>query len=337
MTNTARYHLKNEAHLIIHKGDITQWEGDAIVNAANGRMLGGGGVDGAIHRAAGPGLLQACGRYPDILNERCPTGDARVTLAYELPCRWIIHTVGPIYNSKKSRESHAQLYSAYMSSLAVANGVGATTIAFPAISCGIYGYPLQAACTAALQACFENSGDLKEVHFVLFGSDTYDVWLAAADKHLKPVTVNDGIAQQANTDASASSPTSSDEASPMHGTTSQDASLAIHAAGSPQRSSASKDGSARDVAATDESSKEETSVQTLTGVKEGEASEPAQEALAVPEVLEAAEPATNADLPGHSPEQGCQTKKGKDGHDSAQADADVGMLSASPDTKTVSK
>lgn len=332
MTSTARYHLKNEAQMVIQKGDITQWAGDAVVNAANGRMLGGGGVDGAIHRAAGPGLLQACRRYPDILNERCPTGDARVTLAYELPCRWIIHTVGPVYNSKRSRESEARLFSAYMSSLAVANGVGATNIAFPAISCGIYGYPLQAACTAALQACYENCGDLKEVHFVLFGSDTYDVWLAAADKHFKPVVADDN-AQQANADASASSP-ASDEASPMQGTTSQDASPAT---GSPQHSSASKDGSAREVAATDELSKEETSVQTLTGVKEGKASEPAQEALDVPEVLEAAEPATDADLPGHSPEQGSQTQKGKDDHGSAQADADVGMSSASPDTKTVSK
>lgn len=336
MASTTRYHLKNEAQLVVQKGDITQWEGDAVVNAANGRMLGGGGVDGAIHRASGPGLLQACRNYPDILNERCPTGDARVTLAYELPCRWIIHTVGPIYNSKRSRESQAQLISAYMSSLAVANGVGATTIAFPAISCGIYGYPIQAACTAALQTCYENSGDLKEVHFVLFGSDTYDVWLAAADKHLKPVTVHDNNDQQANADASASSPAGSDEASPMHGTTSRDTPLAINAAGSPQHSSALKDGSAREVAATDESSRQETSIQTLTGVKEGKSSEPAQQALAVPEVLEAAEPATDADLPGHILEQGSQTQKGKDDHGSAQVDADVGVLS-SQDTKTVSK
>ncbi len=116
-----------------------------------------------------------------------------------------------------------------------------------------------------MQACYENSGDLEEVHFVLFGSDTYDVWLAVADKHLKPVTVNDNYAQQANADASASSPANSDEASPMQGTASQDASPAIDAAGSPQHSSGSKAGSAREVAATDESSKEETSVQTLTG------------------------------------------------------------------------
>ncbi|DBB05906.1 TPA: hypothetical protein ACH3X3_009906 [Trebouxia sp. C0006] len=315
---------------------MTQRFSDAnkVCFTANGRMLGGGGVDGAIHRAAGPGLLQACRRYPDLLNERCPTGDARVTLAYELPCKWIIHTVGPIYNSRRSRESQAQLISAYMSSLAVANGIGATTIAFPAISCGIYGYPLQAACTAALQSCFENSGDLKEVHFVLFGSDTYDVWLAAAEKHLKPVTANDDNAQQANADTSASSPKSSDDASPMQGTTSQDASPATNAAGSPQHSSASKSGSAREVATADES-KEESSVQTLTGVNEGKASEPAQEALAAPDVLEAAKPATDADLPGHSPDQGSQTQKGKDDHGSAQAD--VGMLSASQDTKPVSK
>lgn len=103
------------------------------------------------------------------------------------------------------------------------------------------------------------------MHFVLFGSDTYDVWLAAAEKHLQPVTANDENAQQANADASASSPASSDEASPMQGTTSQDASPLTNAAGSPQRSSGSKDGSAREVAATDESSQEQTSVQTLTG------------------------------------------------------------------------
>ena len=115
-----------------------------------------------------------------------------------------------------------------------------------------------------MQSCFENSGDLKEVHFVLFGSDTYDVWLAAAEKHLKPVTANDDNAQQANADTSASSPKSSDDASPMQGTTSQDASPATNAAGSPQHSSASKSGSAREVATADES-KEESSVQTLTG------------------------------------------------------------------------
>lgn len=103
------------------------------------------------------------------------------------------------------------------------------------------------------------------MHFVLFGSDTYDVWLAAAEKHLKPVIANDDNAQQANADALASSPASSDEASPMQGTTSQDASPTKKQAGSPQRSSGSTDGSAREVAATDESSKEETSVQTLTG------------------------------------------------------------------------
>ena len=100
---------------------------------------------------------------------------------------------------------------------------------------------------------------------MLFGSDTYDVWLAAADKYLKPVTANDDNAQQANADALASSPASSDEASPMQGTTSQDASPATNAAGSPQHSSASKDRSAREVVETDDSSKEETSVQTLTG------------------------------------------------------------------------
>lgn len=299
MSSLARYHLRKEAQLVIQKGDITQWEGDAVVNAANERMLGGGGVDGAIHRAAGPSLLQACRRYPDILNERCPTGDARVTLAYEMPCNWIIHTVGPIFSKSKSRQCQAQLVSAYTSSLALANGLGAATIAFPAISCGIYGYPLQSACADALKACWDNSGDLKEVHFVLFGSDTYDVWLAEADKHLKPVVDSADSTQVGNNNAATLGTATDDEASPMQGTTSADQSHAAAAAQSPQLSPDSRDESAREEASMDESRKEDTAVQTLTGVKEGKDSEPAQEALAAPEVLEAIKPATDADLPGH--------------------------------------
>eukprot|EP00891_Asterochloris_glomerata_P003676 jgi/Astpho2/3676/e_gw1.00060.88.1_t len=120
-------------------GDITEWEGDAIVNAANEAMLGGGGVDGAIHQAAGSQLRMACQLFPPHEGKRCLTGNARVTLGYELPARFVVHTVGPRYHQSKAKACQEKLTQAYRSSLACANGVGCQTVAFPAISCGIYG------------------------------------------------------------------------------------------------------------------------------------------------------------------------------------------------------
>lgn len=314
MSSAARYHLRNDAHLVIQKGDITQWEGDAVVNAANERMLGGGGVDGAIHRAAGPALLEACKRYPNALSERCPTGDARVTLAYKMPCKWIIHTVGPIFNSRQPKESQINLISAYKASLAVANGVGATNVAFPAISCGIYGYPLQSACSDAVKACWEAAGDLKEIHFVLFGSDTYDVWLAEAKKRLTPVA--DSSSENAKAcDASRSSP-AQDEASPMEDTASP----------GRKKSSSGQQESFQGPESTEHAS----SVQTLTGVKKGTAGEAAEEALAAPEVLEAAEPAKETDLPGHSRDKDSEARSNKNSH--CADGEDVGMIETTPDS-----
>ena len=133
------------------EGDITRLAVDAIVNAANERMLGGGGVDGAIHRAAGPELLAACRAVPEVRPRvRCPTGEARITPGFRLPARFVIHTVGPIWRGGTSGEAEL-LVSCYRQSLALARANGVTSIAFPAISCGVYGYPLEEAAAVAVR------------------------------------------------------------------------------------------------------------------------------------------------------------------------------------------
>lgn len=132
------------------RADITTLSVDAIVNAANQRMLGGGGVDGAIHRAAGPELLEACRRVPEVhAGVRCPTGEARITPGFRLPARYVIHTVGPVWQGGGAREAEL-LGACYSSSLELAAGHGLATIAFPAISCGVFGYPLEQAAAVAV-------------------------------------------------------------------------------------------------------------------------------------------------------------------------------------------
>lgn len=177
---TYQFNSKNSV-LVISEGDITAWKGDAIVNAANERMLGGGGVDGAIHRAAGGALLQACKNVKEVApGVRCPTGEARITPGFELPAKYVIHTVGPVYRSPEA--SAPLLKSAYQSSLKLANDNGVQTIAFPAISTGVYGYPLQEAAEVSLSAAAEAVGAVKEVHFILFGKPALTTFKSVADK-----------------------------------------------------------------------------------------------------------------------------------------------------------
>jgi len=135
--------------------DITTLTLDAIVNAANESLLGGGGVDGAIHRAAGPRLLEACRALPQVHpHVRCPTGEARITPGFNLPARFVIHTVGPIWHGGDAREPEL-LAACYRSALALARANDIGSIAFPAISCGIYGYPRDAAAAVALSVLAE--------------------------------------------------------------------------------------------------------------------------------------------------------------------------------------
>src|SRR6187401_2779757 len=132
-------------------GDITRLEVDAIVNAANERMLGGGGVDGAIHRAAGPQLLEACRAIPEVRpGVRCPTGEARITPGFALPATYVIHTVGPVWQGGGAGED-TLLASCYRTSLELAASHDVRSIAFPAISCGVYGFPAGRAAAIAVR------------------------------------------------------------------------------------------------------------------------------------------------------------------------------------------
>jgi len=156
----------------IQKGDITQLDVDAIVNAANNSLLGGGGVDGAIHNAAGPELLESCKKL-----NGCDTGDAKITPGFALKARHIIHTVGPIYNN--SPDDPRLLASCYQNSLKLAQENNLKHIAFPAISCGIYGYPMADACRIAVDTTLEmlpKCPIVEKVIFILFSDDAVSVY-----------------------------------------------------------------------------------------------------------------------------------------------------------------
>ncbi|MDQ3618811.1 MAG: O-acetyl-ADP-ribose deacetylase [Actinomycetota bacterium] len=149
------------------QGDITAAEVDAVVNAANSSLLGGGGVDGAIHRKGGPSILEECERVRREQHpEGLPTGRAVATTGGDLPARWVIHTVGPVYSATEDR-SHL-LASCHTESLRVADQLGAGSIAFPAISTGIYGYPLEAAADVALSTVVGANTNVDLITFVLF-------------------------------------------------------------------------------------------------------------------------------------------------------------------------
>ena len=166
--------------IVLLEGDLTEQEVDAIVNAANSSLMGGGGVDGAIHRRGGPTILEECRQlratdWPDGL----PTGKAAATTGGRLPARWVIHTVGPVY--AKSEDRSALLASCHTESLRVADELGARTVAFPAISTGVYGYPLDEAAPVAIGAVRDAGSGVDEARFVLFGRDAYEAFARALD------------------------------------------------------------------------------------------------------------------------------------------------------------
>ena len=164
--------------IVLVEGDLTTQEVDAIVNAANSTLLGGGGVDGAIHRAGGPSILAECREirrttFPDGL----PTGRAVATGGGNLPARWVIHTLGPVY--APSADPAGELASCHTESLRVADELGARTVAFPAISTGAFGYPVQEAAGVAIEAARGAETEVEEVRFVLFGREAFEAFEVA--------------------------------------------------------------------------------------------------------------------------------------------------------------
>ena len=165
--------------IVCERGDITTAVVDAVVNAANSSLLGGGGVDGAIHRAGGPAILAECralraARYGRGL----PTGQAVATTAGDLPARWVIHTVGPVFSTQEDRSE--LLVSCYRESLRVADELGAATVAFPAVSAGIYGWPMDDAARIAVRTVRDTPTAVTEARFVLFSDDALAAFAAVA-------------------------------------------------------------------------------------------------------------------------------------------------------------
>lgn len=170
----------NKTKISIVEGDITKIEVDVIVNAANNTLLGGGGVDGAIHKAGGPTILEQCKKIGG-----CPTGEARITTAGNMPSKYVIHTVGPIYKDG-SKGEYKLLYNAYYNSLKLAKEYKLKTVAFPSISTGVYGYPKNEASEVAIKAVvdfIDNEGQIEEVKYILFSKKDYLLYKEKLDKN----------------------------------------------------------------------------------------------------------------------------------------------------------
>jgi O-acetyl-ADP-ribose deacetylase (regulator of RNase III) len=171
----------NASMIELVEGDITQEDTDAVVNAANSRLAGGGGVDGAIHRVGGPAIMDECRKFGG-----CPTGKAVITTGGNLKARFVIHTVGPVYRDGNSGEA-GLLRSAYLESLQAASEKGIKSVAFPSLSTGAYGYPLEKAAVIALGTVMEYLKEHTEitlVRFVLFGQKTYSVFEETLKKQI---------------------------------------------------------------------------------------------------------------------------------------------------------
>ncbi|MFH8786767.1 O-acetyl-ADP-ribose deacetylase [Streptomyces roseoverticillatus] len=161
------------------RGDITEQHVDAVVNAANSSLLGGGGVDGAIHRKGGPAILSACRDLrASHYGKGLPTGRAVATTAGNLPARWVIHTVGPVWSAEEDRSD--LLASCHRESLKVADELGAKTVAFPAVSTGVYRWPVEDAARIAVETVRETETSVEEVRFVLFDERAYEAFASQA-------------------------------------------------------------------------------------------------------------------------------------------------------------
>ncbi|MCV2883507.1 O-acetyl-ADP-ribose deacetylase [Aestuariibacter sp. AA17] len=168
------------AKITLIQGDITELQVDALVNAANTHLAGGGGVDGAIHRAAGPALLEACRQL-----KGCPIGEVKITAGFDLPAAHVIHAVGPIWQGGHQNEA-ALLAQCYQRAIAVAAQHNLRTIAFPAISCGVYGFPIEQACNISVAAVGEACSHfdvIRKVYLCAFDDDIYAHWLDALATH----------------------------------------------------------------------------------------------------------------------------------------------------------
>lgn len=183
----------------IAQGDITKVKVDAIVNAANSSLLGGGGVDGAIHRAGGPEILQACKEIrADRLPDGLPTGDAVATTAGRLPATWVIHTVGPVHAKKTDRTE--LLRACYRNALAVADEVGARTVAFPLVSAGVYGWPKEDAIVQALTTLTHTPTRVERATLVLFDHGTRELAERVRKRLVAPDTGTDNGDNPTNED-----------------------------------------------------------------------------------------------------------------------------------------